>query len=182
MPLELSALRAALIEFGTQDISHSQRKLLNHLEGTYHLLEKWRNPKHVCDAGMFHSIYGTVYFGSVTIDPSHRDRVRFLIHSDAERLAYLFCAINRQELFEQSEFSAPYFVTDRFNKDKIKVSAREFEQLFEIEIANFIEQVPDKGCLDQEKLNWYVEYFGRCHGFVSDGAYSAYREFFELEK
>ena len=51
---------------------------------------------------------------------------------------------------------------DRFTDGVLQISGSEFRDLFEIEIANFIEQVPSKEKLPSEKLSWYIEYFGQC--------------------
>ena len=39
--------------------NHGERKLVDHLVGTYSLLKKWGNDEHICDAGLFHSALGT---------------------------------------------------------------------------------------------------------------------------
>ncbi|MGO9874888.1 MAG: DUF6817 domain-containing protein [Acidimicrobiia bacterium] len=69
---------------------------LAHLCGTRRLLAAWGARAALCDAGLFHSVYGTEYFEpDRTAD---RDGVTAVIGADAERIAWLWCAIRRDTL------------------------------------------------------------------------------------
>ena len=60
-------------------IKHSHSNFLNHLIGTFNILKKWKQPEHLCIAGMFHNIYGNQYFNpnlNVT-----REQIKNLIFS-----------------------------------------------------------------------------------------------------
>lgn len=66
--------------------------LLDHLIRVYKTLESWEAPQYVRDAGLFHSVYGTVYFKSqVTSD---RDSIINIIGHRAEVLAYIYCMLS----------------------------------------------------------------------------------------
>ena len=72
---------------------HSGRTLLEHLIGTYKILDEGFAPLHVCNAGLFHSVYGTAYFKPKTISLDKRDIVKDIIGREAENLAFMFCVI-----------------------------------------------------------------------------------------
>jgi len=66
---------------------------LAHLCRTRRLLAAWSARPALCDAGLFHSVYGTEYF-----EPDRtpdRDVVIAVVGADAERIAWLWCAIRR---------------------------------------------------------------------------------------
>jgi len=89
----LELLRA--LGFGTlQHDSHVP--FLSHLAGTRRLLAEWGSRPALCDAGLFHSVYGTEYF-----EPDRtpdRSEVIAIIGAEAERIAYLWCTITRATL------------------------------------------------------------------------------------
>ena len=47
---------------GAAETSHSNRMLLKHLIGTWEQLAIWGARRTLCDAGLFHSVYGTEHF------------------------------------------------------------------------------------------------------------------------
>jgi hypothetical protein len=101
-------------------IKHSGRSLYDHLCGTFDLLEDWANSEPICDAGLFHSIYGTKHFRHQSWPLEDRATIRALIGSEAELLAFMFCTMDRKEFLTLDQPVAP--------------------SLREIEAANLIEQ------------------------------------------
>jgi hypothetical protein len=69
---------------------------LSHLVGTRRLLAAWGERGALCDAGLFHSVYGTEYFEPDRV--ADRDDVVAVIGVEAERIAWLWCAIRRDTL------------------------------------------------------------------------------------
>jgi hypothetical protein len=81
--------------FGTlQHDSHVP--FLSHLVGTRRLLKAWGERPALCDAGLFHSVYGTEFFQPDRIP--ERDDVVAVIGNEAERVAWLWCAIKRDTI------------------------------------------------------------------------------------
>ena len=111
--------RKFLIELGCDKTPHSHRTLLEHLKGVHDLLRDWDNDEDICNAGLFHSIYGTNTFKHVST--TNRDSVRAQIGEHAERLVLYFSTGNR-----------PFF------KNLDDQTMR--RQLMEIEAANLIDQ------------------------------------------
>jgi hypothetical protein len=66
------------------------------------ILQRAKQPEHVCTAGLFHSVYGTKSFKPVTIEKTKRNEVVELIGKEAEALAFAFCELPRPRLFEAS--------------------------------------------------------------------------------
>ena len=69
--------------------------------GVQSVLRGWGVDEHISDAGLFHSIYGTEGFQGYSLPLDSRPRVRQLIGHRAERLAWLFCMIDRHH-FDQT--------------------------------------------------------------------------------
>jgi hypothetical protein len=79
---------------GFGELQHdSHVPFLSHLLGTRRLLTEWGASDALCDAGLFHSVYGTEYFEPART-PSREDVVA-VIGPDAERIAWLWCVIER---------------------------------------------------------------------------------------
>ncbi len=89
----LTLLRA--LGFGTLE-HDSHVPFLSHLIGTRRLLMEWDERPALCDAGLFHSVYGTEFFVPDRI--AERDDVVALIGVEAERVAWLWCAIKRNTI------------------------------------------------------------------------------------
>ena len=51
-----------LKSIGLDKVEHSGQTLLDHLIGTSERLKEMGAPQYLQDAGLFHSVYGTVYF------------------------------------------------------------------------------------------------------------------------
>lgn len=113
--------RQFLLALGTQEVRHSGRTLYEHLCGTHELLEAWGNPEHVCNAGLFHSIYGTGNFKHQSWPLVKRVAIKELIGQESEGLVFIFCVSDRRKLF-------------------LKVVAPLGRALREIEAANLLEQ------------------------------------------
>lgn len=79
-------------------VKHSGRTLYDHLLGTHDLLKAWGTSKSICDAGLFHSIYGTKAFKHKAWPVADRETMRALIGEGAERLVFNFCTSNRKGL------------------------------------------------------------------------------------
>src|SRR5205814_2363153 len=81
-----------------QALEHSERGLLDHLLGTRQLLVAWGSRPALCDAGLFHSVYGTEGYRWAALPLSGRTELQELIGREAESLAWLFCVMRRDTL------------------------------------------------------------------------------------
>ena len=130
-----------LDSFQVDDILHLGRPLREHLVGTYDLLAQWDSPVDVRLAGLFHSIYGTQTFHSAAVTTGSRNAIRALIGDYAEHLVFVFGMSDRQQLLLNNT-SAPYAWTDRQSGTKNALADVAYRHLIEMEVANFIEQMP----------------------------------------
>lgn len=131
---QIDFLRAHLAD----QIRHSGRTFLEHLQGTHDLLKAWGCDEAVCTGGLFHSIYGTNAFTTQCIPLERRDEIRELIGEPAERLAYLFCTCDRPRAFIEALEGKP--VGNRHDGSRSVFDPELLRQLIEIECANLIEQ------------------------------------------
>lgn len=170
-------LMESLRSFGTHESEHTGRSLLDHLLGVYHLLQDWNNSDIVCLAGLFHSIYGTVCYHEQSVSPSERKRVQGVIGEEAEELAYLFCACDREQLVTDFSAQERFRIWDRFRQQEVRVSEDVFRALGEIHLANIVEQVAKVRPAISEEVRCRLwsdwEPVGK---FVSERAYLAFCE------
>ncbi len=129
-----------LTKHGAKETKHSGRSLFDHLKGTHDLLRDWGNPEHVCLAGLFHSIYGTVSFKHQSVDLKERPTVRALIGPEAEYLAYLFCVTDRPKIFLDAQNMFQRHLWDRHSKQIVSVPHKIRDELVELEAANLVDQ------------------------------------------
>ena len=104
---------------GTQ--KHREKTFYQHLFNVYTYLKEHGAPEEVCDAGLFHSIYGTEFY-EFQNDRITREVVRGFIGNYAEELVHVFCTTK-----------------DRFEvivNNTMGLSARQARDLCCIEFAN----------------------------------------------
>jgi hypothetical protein len=92
------AAHAWLVARRADRIPHSGRNLLAQLAGTRALLDAAGQPRHVCAAGLFHSVYGTNAFRTAIARGEDRAELQALIGEAAEALAWAFGHIDRPRL------------------------------------------------------------------------------------
>jgi hypothetical protein len=86
-----------LRSLGFANLEHdSHVPFLSHLVGTRRLLVVWGERAALCDAGLFHSVYGTEYFEPART-PDRNDVIG-IIGAEAERIAWLWCVIRRDTI------------------------------------------------------------------------------------
>lgn len=131
-PEQLALLR----RLGFADLEHdSHVPFLSHLVGTRRLLARWGERPAVCDAGLFHSAYGTEYFDHDR--PVDRDEVRATIGVEAEEIAWTWCTISRDTF----DASGPVTVVDRRTGGRVVVPDRLAADVATLWAADTVEQV-----------------------------------------
>ena len=123
------------------ETEHFGRPLREHLIGTHDLLERWGCSEDLCLAGLFHSVYGTKTFKSVSLATTHRQRLHSLIGENAELLVYIFCMSDRKKLLMDNR-SVPFYWVNHINHDRTELSHEVLADLVELEAANYVEQLP----------------------------------------
>lgn len=123
-----------LIEHGASKAPHRDRSLLDHLWGTYKLLEERGAENDLCLAGLYHSVYGTNLY-EISL-PVPRETVRARIGERAERLAWLFSVLKRPDCWRVAGTSLP-----TMRDAPIEVSDEDLRDLRIIDRANSTEQM-----------------------------------------
>ena len=70
----------------------------NHLVSVQSVLRSWGAPEYMTNAALFHSIYGTEGFQGFALPLHHRPEIADLIGPRAERLAWIFCMVDRHSV------------------------------------------------------------------------------------
>lgn len=131
-----------LLALGVEEVEHTDKGYLAHAIGVHNDLKSWDCDEDVCRAGMYHSIYGTEFFQKFTLSLERRDEVRELIGLQAEKLAYLNCAMDRGS-FDSAALQAepPYRFRDRLTQEEVELSEADFDDLCAIHLCDWLEQV-----------------------------------------
>ncbi|MFD4371107.1 DUF6817 domain-containing protein [Streptomyces sp. NPDC058486] len=126
---------------GADDLAHSRADLLAHLRGVHDLLHDWGSSPQLCDAGLFHSVYGTEIFPTGTVPIELRPLVRGLIGEEAEALVHLFGTVSRAGIFDAAFEGAPFLLETR-EGGQVGVTDQQYTDLAALTVANWLEQRP----------------------------------------
>jgi hypothetical protein len=128
-----------LKRLGFSDLQHdSHVPFLSHLLGTRRLLVAWGERPAMCDAGLFHSAYGTEYF-PVDQDVDRSD-VQAVIGLEAEEIAHAWCTI-RRDTIEPGAGGTPSTVIDRTTGDRIELTDQLTADIATLWAADTVEQI-----------------------------------------
>lgn len=167
---------AFLKELGADTIAHrANRNLLEHLIAIYELLARWHHEQPVAVAGLMHSVYGTSAFETACLAPSERQRVRAIVGEQAERLAYLFSAMERDQFLGSLGSNR---IVSRFGDGAIEVSDADTRILCEILFANELDlAIAKKGADRPGKIEKKLgPVFNQTAEYLSIAARNAYRD------
>jgi len=92
-----------LKKIGSDKVGHSGQTLLEHLIGTSTRLKEQGCPEYMQDAGLFHSVYGTVYFMPEGGLVENRQVIKDLIGEQAEEIVWWFCQLTSPRSIEIKE-------------------------------------------------------------------------------
>jgi hypothetical protein len=95
---KLQEMIVQLRELGADAIPHSSRSLLDHLIGTYDVLNQWYCDSDVCKAGLFHGVFGTPSFPHALVADDYLDTIRNLIGERALVLVRMFSRMDLSSL------------------------------------------------------------------------------------
>ncbi|SEE29947.1 hypothetical protein SAMN05216483_5855 [Streptomyces sp. 2131.1] len=132
---------AFLQQHGTDALAHSSADLLAHLKGVHDLLEAWGSRPQLCDAGLFHSVYGTEIFPTGAVPLELRPVVRDLIGEEAETLVHLFGTVSRAGIFDAAFEGAPFLLETRTG-GQVGTTDQQYSDLAVLTVANWLEQRP----------------------------------------
>src|SRR5687768_12796330 len=145
----------------TEGMPHTDRGLLDHLLGTRQLLVEWESRPALCDAGLFHSVYGTEYYELQAIPLTMRSEVQQLIGEEAQTLAWLFCMIRRETLYDNPGRDGGFRVQHRVTDEWLPLTRTQFQDLLTISLANTLEAFPRCSRSDRRYLRKYLRRYLR---------------------
>jgi hypothetical protein len=132
-----------LLAMGVEKVAHSNKTYLAHLVAVYRLMQSQGCTEEVCQAGMFHSIYGTELFQGFKLPLERRGDVQALIGERAERLAYINCAMDRASFDRALEGEEErHRIRDRLTSEEVVLSRADFDDLCRVHLYDWLEQVP----------------------------------------
>lgn len=133
-----SKLKDYLLNHSVDSAEHSGASLWDHLVGVHRILQVVGSDDYVCNAGLFHSVYGTQSFKTVSVDKAKRSEVQALIGTQAQSLVWAFCSLPRPVLLESSLKQQSFDWADKLEGI---ANAKQFtKDLIRIECANLLEQ------------------------------------------
>ncbi len=153
---------------GANLVSHGLKSLEQHLCGTRDVLTAWHQPLRVCLAGFLHSGYSTDSFEHPLFDIGNRSQMRELIGKEAEKIVYVFCSIQRQDLFDAlrqrgGEISEHLMLANRRGGPALTLTRRDVGDLLVLYMANTAEQscvsdgAPGRWIAHAAKLGWWAK-------------------------
>jgi hypothetical protein len=130
-------------ETGAAGVEHTDGSYLGHCAAVYRDMKRWGFDEELARAGLFHSIYGTGIFQRFGLDLERRAEVREMIGERAERIAYLFCAMDYDSFDrELGRGTPPFRMTDRFTGQPVEMTPEEFEDVVRVQLVDWLEQLP----------------------------------------
>jgi hypothetical protein len=142
MPSTVDRILERLRRFQIYALPHCNSTLIEHLRGTHRILAAWGSPEYLRLAGLCHSIYGTESFVRQPASLADRNYVQSVIGPEAERVAYLFCAHEKESLWENLPRDGGYSIRDRFLAEPVALAEKEIADLVTVTLANWLEQRP----------------------------------------
>ena len=164
-----------LIALQTKEIAHTNNSLFEHLNGTYDLLKTWGASSTLCDAGLFHAVYGTDGFNKSLITDQYRDSIRKVIGSESEEIVYLYCSCDRD--FFWPKIGTDNRLLNRFTKRIIYLTDKEMRDFCELTVANEIEISIHSDDFIKEYGKSLLSLFLKMKPYISEMAYDAVLEF-----
>jgi len=129
----------ALSELGAGDFEHLDGSLIEHLNGTKSLLQRWGASTELQDAGLYHAAYGTAGFSQSLASTDQRGRIGAIIGKSSEEIVYQYCACDRRSFFSQIHQGPNPKFTNRFTGESYYLSDQMLRDFCELTAANEIE-------------------------------------------
>jgi len=158
-----------LIKLGVEDFTHINGNLLSHLKGTKELLSKWGNRESLCNAGLYHSIYGTEGYKNQTSDD--RTKIINIIGEEAEKIVFYFSTCDRDHFYSQIDQPELKIHLNRLSGKIEILSESMVKDLLELTLANELEILMKLPFPLPKK--WKI-LFKRFKNYVSDAGFQEY--------
>ncbi len=141
-----------LVSLGTADIGHTEKSYLAHAIGVRNDMKAWGESDDLCNAALFHSIYGTQQFQGFTLPLAKRPELQGLIGDYAEKIAFVNCFMDRATLDAQvREDKEHYPITNRETGEEMLLTRDEYDDLARLHLCDMLEQVERSDAWDSRR-------------------------------
>jgi hypothetical protein len=168
-----SILEERLRALGAAAFAHVNGTLEPHLRGTERLLRRWGNREAVCVAGLYHAVYGTDGITGRLVGLDAREAIAAVIGVEAERLAYVYGACDRECFHPRIGTRLQNRFVDRFTDSECAITDAMLRDFCEITVANELELALGNADFKRRHAKALAELFGRMHGLITAGARDA---------
>jgi hypothetical protein len=162
-----------LLGLGADEFPHFAGSLAPHLLRTASLLQRWGNRPALCLAGLYHAVYGTDGIRGSLVALDHRGAIAEIIGSDAEYIAYLYGACDRDAFHPRIGTSTSLQFVDRFTLSEYPIQNAALRDFCELTLANELELAQSSDAFFIKHRDDLAQLAGQMRQFVSANAYDA---------
>lgn len=165
-----------LHELGVGEFVHLNGSLIEHLKGTADLLKAWGNREALCNAGLYHAVYGTDGYDQSLVGLAMRPQVASLIGAEAEEITYLYGACDRNAFYPRIGTTSQLIYSNRFTRKSFEIRYSALKDLCELVLANELEIARNSESFRKEHGERLGRLFEQMRGLVSDRGFKFYNE------
>lgn len=160
---------------------HIHGDLFSHLLGTYRILSDWGSSEILCNAGLYHSVYGTFAYQNSLIGTEARKEIVEIIGEDSETLVFLYGTCDRGYFY--SQFGKRETIEHRNWKTKETrvLTQKETADLCELTAANELELALTNDSFLIRYGDELKELFEKMNSYLSKNAILECRKVFQLQ-
>jgi hypothetical protein len=173
LPWSDERLAIQLQRLGAARFAHVNGTLEQHLYATMRLLRRWGNRGPVCVAGLYHAVYGTGGIAGRLAGLDARTAIAEVIGKEAEALAYLYGACDRERFHPRIGTASQSTFVDRFTNGEYEISEAELRAFCEMTVANELELAEASASFRDRHRAELRRLFARMGGLISDAARDA---------
>jgi hypothetical protein len=173
LPTVDERLAMQLQKLGADRFAHVNGTLERHLHATMLLLRRWGNPEPVCLAGLYHAVYGTGGIRGRLAGLDARSGVAEVIGKEAEALAYLYGACDRERFHPRIGTPAQWIFVDRFTGCEYPITEAALRAFCEMTVANELELAEASVSFRERHRTELRLLFARMRGLISAAAHDA---------
>jgi hypothetical protein len=164
-----------LLALGAGGFAHVGGSLAAHLRGTEALLLRWGARDALCLAGLCHAVYGTDGITGALASLGARTRIAELIGEEAEAIAYLYGACDRDRFHPRIGSPDELRFADRYTGTEYPIGGARLGDLCELSVANELELALGNAAFRAKHRASLRELFDRMAPHLSEPARTAYR-------
>jgi hypothetical protein len=176
----LDSARARLVDLGAGTFAHVSGSLARHVERTEALLRQWGSRPALCAAGLYHAVYGTAGIDGALVSLADRGTIAEAIGVEAERIAYLYGACDREAFHPRIGTADQLQFVDRFIGSAYPIAHSDLCDFCELTIANELELALASRAFRDKHRNALSALFERMRGIASAEALSSYEDAFGM--